>query len=95
MALLSPKLDWSLANTKWASTLNPIISLPILNGQQLSNIALVIGANVIPHSLGQPPRGWIITDQNGIATIYRSQPFNSANITLTSSAKVTVSIWIY
>ena len=30
MTQLSPKLDWSLANPRWASVLNPIIANPIL-----------------------------------------------------------------
>ena len=36
MALLSTKLPWELAQTKWPSILNPVLSLPILSGNKVT-----------------------------------------------------------
>jgi len=81
--------------TIWRQILNSFKSQFILNGNLITNQALKIGANVIYHNLGQPQRGWIITDIDGAAEIYRSQPFNSKTLTLTSNAAVTVSLWCF
>ncbi len=95
MAQLSHKLPWELANDKWASALNPLLANPINNANILININLVTGANVINHYLGEIQHGWFLTDIQGAATIYRSAPFNSTTLTLTSSANVTVSIGVF
>jgi len=92
---LSTKLPWDLANTKWASELNPVLNNPITNPSLLTNISLVSGANIINHKLGRTPLGWFITDINGAATIYRSAAFNNLTLTLTSSAAVTINLAIY
>jgi hypothetical protein len=93
---LSTKLAWELANPKWASSLNPLLALPLVNGQQLDGIILVANKpQNINHSLGQLPKGWYIVDINAAATVYRTQPFNDKTITLESSANATISIWIY
>lgn len=92
---LSPKLEWSLANPKWAAELNVFLANPVNAISILSNISLIMGDNVINHGLQQKQQGWVITDQQGVASIYRSQPFNSINLTLTSSAAVTVSIGVF
>ncbi len=92
---LSPNLSWDLANPKWAASLNPIIANPLSSGSILKNVILINGETVINHGLGRLMQGWIITDINGVATIYRSQPLNSSTISLTSSAVVTVSIEVF
>ena len=94
-AALSSKLDWPAANPIWAAALNPIIAQPQSSGRILNNIALVNGSTTINHGLGRTLQGWVITDINGAATIYRSAPFNSLNLTLTSDALVTVSIEVF
>lgn len=96
MAQLSTKLPWELANTKWASILNPILALPILNGNQIDSVTLV--ANVpqaINHLLGRMPQGWFLTDNTANAVIWRTQAFNQFSVTLESSATTTVSFWIF
>ena len=86
---------FQMMQSKWASELNPIIANPMTNMQILKNISLVSGTNVINHRLGQTQQGWLLTDIQGAASIYRSAPFNNLTLTLTSSAAVTVSIGVF
>lgn len=88
-----PSMD--LLQTKWKSNLDPILSIPFLSGKALTNIILATGINNIYHGLGETQQGWIIIDQTASAAIYRSQPFNKQNLTLTSSAPVTISLWVF
>ena len=81
--------------TKWKSIIDPIVSLPLLQGLQLNNIALNSGTTAINHLLSRMQQGWLITDIQGAATIYRSEPFNDKTLTLTSNAAVTISLWVY
>lgn len=81
--------------TIWRQILNVFKAQPYLNGNILTGIDLKIGANVIYHNLGQPQTGWVLTDITGIATIYRSAQFNSKTLTLTSSAAVTINLWVF
>ena len=92
---LSPKLPWSLANTQWASVLNPIIANPMTNMMILKNIKLINGATTINHGLQQMMQGWVILDTNAAATIYRSQPLNDTTLTLTSNAVVTINLGVF
>lgn len=91
---LSSKLSWELANSLWARALNPIVANAILSGNPVTAV-LINGTNTINHGLGRVTQGFFITDINGAATIYRSQPMNASTLTLTSSAAVTVDLWIY
>ena len=88
--------NFMLMQSQWRSQLNPLLALPILNGVLLQNQSLITGANKINHLLSRMQTGWIITDQNaGAAQIYRSQPFNTQTLTLTSSAPVIISLWVF
>jgi len=93
-APLSSNLTWSLANPLWAATLNPIVANPILSGRSVT-AKLITGTNTVNHGLGRMMQGWFVTDVNGIATLYRSQPLNDLTLTLTCSAPVTVNLWVY
>ena len=92
---LSPRLPWSLAQTLWAQTLNPVLANPTTNMAILKNVALASGNNAVPHLLQQVQQGWIITDIQGVASIYRNQPFDKVYLYLNSSAVVTVSIGVF
>ncbi len=92
---LSSKLDWNLANAIWATTLNPVIANPLNNIQIIPNVSLKNGVNIINHMLGRTLQGWVLTDLQGAASIYRSAPFNSSTLTLTSNAAVTVNIGVF
>lgn len=93
--MLSPSLSWPLANPKWAAELNPIITNPFNNVQILTDVQLKIGDNVLNHGLGKLQQGWVLTDIQGVATVYRSAPFTTTTLTLHSSADVTVSIGVF
>lgn len=94
-APLSSKLQWELMNPILASTMNPIIASPLSSASILKNIVLVNGVSTINHKLGRMMQGWFLTDINSPATIYRSAPFNSTTLTLTSDASVIVSIGVF
>lgn len=96
MAQLSNKLPWELANTRWASTLNPILALPILSGNQISDIKLVANKpQVINHLLQRMPQGWFLTDNTANTAVWRAAAFTDTTITLESSANTTIAIWVF
>lgn len=84
-----------LMQTSWKSQLDPVLANPVISGIQLNNVLLATGVTSINHLLGRMMQGWFITDQNASAAIYRSLAFNAKTLTLTSSAPVTVSLWVY
>lgn len=87
--------DFQLMQTGWASQLNPLLANPLVNGVFVKSQPLTMGATVVNHRLGRKPQGWMITDINGAATVYRSKPFTELVLVLTSSAAVTVDIWVF
>ena len=87
--------ELSMMESQWKARLDPILSIPMLSGVQLTSVALVSGTNTINHRLDRIQQGWIITDEQSAATIYRSAPFNDKTLTLTASAPVIVSLWVY
>ena len=87
--------DLNLLQTQWGSQLNPLLAQPFSNGLILKTIQLTTGSNVINHLLGRTQQGWMITDQDASASVYRSAPFNSLTLTLTSSANVTVNLFVF
>jgi hypothetical protein len=89
------KLSWDMAQTKWASQLNPLLTNPMNNMSIIPNVQLQSGVNVINTLLGRTQQGWVLVDKQGVADIYRSAPFNNLTLTLTSSAKVLVSIGVF
>jgi len=96
MAQLSTKLPLELMQTKWASTLNPLLSMPILNGNLISNITLAATTPLaINHLLGRSPIGWFLTDNTAAASVWRSVAFNQYTLTLEASAATTISFWVF
>ena len=85
----------SLLQTRWKSILDPIIGNPTTNMAVIENFVLVTGDNQIPHLLGRVQQGWVVTDIQGVANIYRNAPFNSNYLILNSSAGVTCSIGVF
>jgi hypothetical protein len=86
---------FQLMQNQWATQINPVIANPVNNVSVLQNVSLINGVNVINHKLGQQQQGWFLVDQQGIASVYRSAPFNKITLQLTSSAAVTVSIGVF
>lgn len=84
-----------LLQNSWSAQLNPLLNNPMTKGLLLKDIALVSGPNVINHKLSRNMQGWFITDIDNAASIYRSAPFNSSTLTLTSNVTCTVSLWVF
>lgn len=96
MGALTTQLDWPKANPLWASKLNPVLANILIQGLQLSGIILVANTpQTINHLLGKMQTGWIVTDQNAAANIFRTQAFNATTLTLESNANVTINLWVY
>lgn len=87
--------DVSLLQTSWSAMLNPVINRATNQANVLENVSLKTGTNVVNHLLGRRMQGWFIVDLQGIATIYRSAPFDNLTLTLTSSAPVIVNIGVF
>lgn len=86
---------FSQLQTQWSALLNPLLSNPVSKGNLLVNVPLISGVTVVNHLLDRQQQGWMITDLTASAKIYRSQPFNSKTLTLTSDAPCTVSLLVY
>lgn len=80
---------------KWSSTINPVLANPLTNPRILAQVSLINGVTVINHGLQQMQQGWFITDINAAASVYRSQPFNSTTLTLTSNAACVINLVVY
>lgn len=87
--------DFSLMQTNWAALINPVLANPLSKGLLLFNLSLLNGTTTINHMLGRLMQGWIISDIQGVASIYRSQPFNDKTLTLTSNAAVKVNLYVF
>jgi hypothetical protein len=89
------KLTWDMSQTRWATALDPVIKNQLIQGNLISNISLINGVTTINHLLGRKQIGYIITDVDAAAIIFRSQPLNDKTLTLTSNAAVNISIWCF
>jgi hypothetical protein len=87
--------DVNLFQSKLKSTLDPLLSNLLTQGILLTNVDLASGATTINHLLGRKMVGYVVTDLDADASIYRSQPLNDKTLTLTSSAACTVSLWVF
>ena len=68
-------------SSEWSRQLNPILANRLVQGLQLSNITLVASTpQVINTGLGKTQSGWIITDINASAAVWRTQPFNDKTL---------------
>lgn len=95
---LSPKLEWPLANPKWAATLNPLLANPLIQGQILSDVKLLTGANTINHGLGRKLVGYFVILNSASVTFYDSQLTNQRpdlTLILNSSGAATVSLYVF
>ncbi len=96
MQQISTKLPWPLAQTKWPSAINPILALPILNGNMITGINLHENIpQTINHLLQRKPQGWFLTDNSADASIWRTAAFNDLTLTLEANAATTISIWVF
>ena len=94
-AQLPQKLNWEMAQTKWASLLNPLLVNPLNSISILENIQLKSGMNIVNTLLGRQPQGWIILDKQGPGDIYRTAPYNDLTLTLTSTANIVITLGVF
>lgn len=87
--------DLSIMQSKWKSILDPVLGNPTTNMAILENVALATGNNKVPHLLQRIQQGWIITDIQGVASIYRNRPFENIYLFLNASAPVIVNIGVF
>lgn len=95
---LSPKLPWTLANPKWAATLNPIIGNPIVGGNLISGVAVSSGNNTINHGLGKKLQGYVVVMNSANVTYYDRQATNSMpdlTLILVASGAATISLYVF
>ncbi len=95
---LSQKLPWELANTKWAATINPVLSNPIVSGLLLQRVDLVAGDNTINHVLGKKLQGYIVVMNNAPVTFYDKQltnPRPQLTLVLNASGPAIVSLFVF
>jgi len=92
--VLPKQIPYELMLTKWSTQLDPVLRNQLLQGV-LVQTQLINGVNTINHKLGRKQVGYIITDIDAAATIYRSQPLNELTLTLTSNSPARVSIWMF
>ncbi len=98
MAVLPMKLPWDLAQTRWASILNPVIDNPLSSGIVLQSVSLNSGSNSVNHKLGRKLQGWFIVRQRAAASVYDTQDSNPTpdlTLNLVASAAVTVDLMVF
>lgn len=92
--MLPQRLPLDQMAVKWATELDPIIRNQLIRGI-LVPVKLINGVTVINHLLGRKQVGFIITDIDGAAIIYRSKPLNDLTLTITSNAAVNAVFWMF
>jgi hypothetical protein len=96
--MLPQKLPWELAQTQWATQINPVLANPLSGAIILKNVQLSSGANVINHRLGRALQGWYPVRVRASATFYDTQDTNNypeLTLNLTASAKVTIDLVVF
>lgn len=94
LPLIKSTDDVPVLMPRWKSQLDSILANQLLAGQS-TTANLSTTPTVVFHSLGRVPNGWIITDLNAAAEVYRPSPMTNTTITLQASAPCTVQLWIY
>lgn len=84
-----------LMQSKWSSLLNVLLNKPLSNAGILKDVSLVTGSNTVNHLLGRKMQGWMISDLDTAAQIYRTEPLNDKTVTLNSSANCVVTLVVY
>jgi hypothetical protein len=94
MTLLPQKLNWEMAQNKWASILNPVLKNPATSPLLLKNVVLVSGTNSVNHRLGQALQGWYPVRFHGnYAQLFDTQDTNQTpDLTLNINASTSVTI---
>ena len=92
-------VEFSLMQSAWAKTLDPIVNLPTNHGIILKNVSLGIGVNTINHLLGRKLQGWFIVRQRpNAASVSDLQDVNNTpelTLVLNSFSVSTVDIFVF
>lgn len=83
---------------RWASLIEPPLSLPIASSVILKSVSLASGSNSINHLLDRTLQGWFVIRQRSSATVYDTQDANltpDKTLQLTASAAVVVDIQVF
>lgn len=86
------------AQNNVAEILEPLSRVKISQGLLIQNVDLSAGDNLVNHMLDRNLIGWFIVRQRGPASIYDKQdtnPNSAVTIALTSSAGVTIDLWVF
>lgn len=78
--------------------LNAIVKNPLINGNILTEQALLTGSNTLNHGLNRTIQGWFIVRLRSSASIFDTQDSNpTPNLTLllTSSANVVADVFVF
>lgn len=95
---LPRRLEWEIAQDRWAAQLEPMLANPSNNSLILKKVALINGTTTINHLLGRKLQGWKIVRQRAAASIYDVQDSNQTpelTLKLVSNAAVTVDIEVF
>lgn len=88
-----------LMQTKWAAALNTLLTLPLLQGNLLKNVALVSGDNTINHKLDRKLVGWFpVRLQDNYAQLYDLQNENQMTdktLVLHASTSITIDLYVF
>lgn len=95
---LPQQLTWDMAQNRWASIIDPILSNPLSKAIILPSVTLTTGVNIINHKLGRKLQGWYITRIRASATVFDTQDANQSpqlTLQLTASANVVVDLVVF
>lgn len=87
--------EFQLMQNRWSAILNPLLAKPLSSANIVKGVQIVTGVNVINHLLGRKMQGWIISDIDASAILYRSQPMNDKTITITSNGNCTIDLVVF
>lgn len=93
---LTLQLPWEQSRTLWSQELQPSLNCPIILGNAIIDVEFEAGKDkAINHGLNRTPQGWIVTDKNGNANIWRPVAWNASTITLRANVDVKASLWVF
>lgn len=76
--------------------MNEILDNPLISGIRIAQVSLSSGSNRVPHGLGRPYVGVLITKRSTGAVIYDETPSEPRTfVQLNSSGSCVVDLWVF
>lgn len=76
--------------------LTPVLNVPLIDGVLLKNVSIATGLNIVNHTLGREPLGWIVVDKNSSATVYRqTSAIPDRTLNFVASGSGVFSFWVF